>query len=273
MSGPKISPYELRRRERERKRREQIKEINLRLYKIKQKLQDFQEEYGDLARDVIRDLTKQISYISTKGDLRISFKNLRKLENRIKEEEKLLKEEKAFYEKIEFEKRRKNLKIKELLNNLEDIEKEYKEILNENIKNQIKTFKKAIKLNPDNENLINQIENFQNRLSIMYAEYLEKEDNKRYVAKTFSEILGGSVDEGEGGLIISGEIEGVPIKVRVEDNNLRFDTPENGSCIKAMDKIVKELQNKEIYLGPIKVLKTGKVLNQTTQKKRQRIRQ
>jgi len=273
MSGPKISPYELRRREKERKRKEQIKEINLRLNKIKQKLQDFEKEYKDLAREVIKDLTKQINYISTKGDLRVAFRSLRKLENRIKEEERLLKEEKAFYEKIELEKRRKELKIKELLRNLEEIENEYKDILNENIKNQLQVFKKAIKLNPDNENLLNQIENFESRLSMMYAEYLEKEENKRYVAKTFSEILGGRIDEGDGGLIISGEIEGVPIKVRVEGNNLRFDTPEDGSCIRAMDKIVKELQNKEIYLGPIKVLKTGKVLNQITQQNRQRIRQ
>ena len=273
MSGPKISTYELRIREQERKRQEQIREINLRLNKIKLKLQDFQREYNDLARDVIRDLMRQISYISVKGDLRVAFRNLRKLENRIKEEEQLLKEEKEFQEKIKLEKKRKELKAKELLKNLEEIENEYKEILNENIKNQLQTFKKAIKLNPDNENLLNQIENFENRLSNMYAEYLEQEENKRYVAKTFSEILGGGVNEGDGGLVVSGNLDGVPIKVRIEDNNLHFDTPENGSCVRTMEKIVKELENKEVYLGPIKALKTGKVLNQTTQRNRQRIRQ
>jgi len=273
MSGPKISPYELRRREQERKRKEQIREINSRLNEIKLKLQDFQREYQDLAKEVIKDLTRQMSYISTKGDLRVAFKNLRKLENRIKEEEKILKEEKDFQEKIQLEKRRKELKSKELLKNLEEIENEYKEILNENIKNQLQTFKKAIKLNPDNENLLNQIENFENRLSNMYAEFLEKQENKRYVAKTFSEILGGGVSKGDGGLVVEGDIDGVPIKVRVEDNNLHFDTPEDGSCMKAMDKLVKELEKKEVHLGPIKALKTGKILNQNTQRNRQRIRQ
>ena len=269
MSGPKISPYELRRREQERKRKEQIREINSRLNEIRLKLNEFQREYQDLARDVIKDLNTQISYISTKGDLRIAFRNLRKLENRINQEERFLKE----LQKEELEKKRKELKSKELLKNLEEIQNEYKEIINDNIKNQIESFKKAIKLNPDNENLLNQIENFEYRLSNMYAEFLEKEENKRYVANAFSEILGGGVDKGGGGLVVEGEIDGVPIKVRVEDKNIHFDTPEDGSCERAMNKIIKELENKEINLGPIKALKTGKILNQNTQRNRQRIKQ
>ena len=273
MSGPKVSPYELRRREQERKRREQIQEINQRLNNIRLKLNEFQKEYKDLARDVIKDLNRQMSYISTKGDLRVAFRNLRKLEERLRDEEKILKDEKNFQRKIELEQKRKELKSKELLGNLEEIENEYKEIINENIKNQIDSFKKAIRLNPDNENLLNQIENFEYRLSNMYAEYLEKEENKRYVANAFSEILGGGIDEGEGGLVVEGNIDGVPIKVRVEDKNIHFDTPEDGSCKKAMNEITKELENKDINLGPIKVLKTGEVLNQNTQRNRQRIRQ
>jgi hypothetical protein len=39
-----------------------------------------------------------------------------------------------------------------------------------------------------------------------------------------------------------------------------------------MEKIQKELQKKEISLGPIKVLKTGKLLNAEAQKNKQRIK-
>jgi len=273
MSGPKISPYELRRREKEKKRQEQIREINSRINKIKNRLFDLQREYQDLASDLVKDINRQISYISINGDLRIAFKQLRRIENILQEEERILKEDKAFYDKAKTEKQRKIKKAQNLLSELENIENEYKEIINDGIEQRIENFKKAVKLNPDNEKLLSQIEDFEANLSKMYAEFLEKEENKRYVANAFSEILGGNVEGGDGGLFIEGNIDGVPIKVRVEDRNINFDTPENGSCEKAMEKIVKELEDKEIKLGPIKVLKSGKVLNQTTQRARGRIRQ
>jgi len=273
MSGPKISPYELRRREKERKRQEQIKEINTRINEIKSKLFDLQKKYKDLANDLIKNINRQLAYISTSGDLRVAFRQLRKIENTLKEEEKILKEDKAFYDKLEREKQIKNKKAQMLLEELENIENEYKEIINDGIKQRIDSFKKAVKLNPENENLLNHIEEFEARLSKMYGEYLEQEENKRYVADVFSEILGGNVEGGDGGLFVEGNIDGVPIKVRVEDKDIHFDTPEDGSCIKAMDKIVKELEKKEVHLGPIKVLKSGKILNQTSQRTRGRIKQ
>ncbi len=273
MSGPKISPYELRRRERERKRQEQIREINSRINEIKLKLNNLQREYGDMARDVIKDINRQIGYISTSGDLRVAFKQLRRVENMLKEEEKTLREDKAFYDRLKREKDRKEKKAKRLLSELDNIENEYQEIINENIKQRIEALKKAAKLNPDNENIFTQIEQFEAQLSKMYAEYLEKEENKRYVANAFSEILGGGVDEGDGGFSVSGSIDGVPIKVRVGDKELNFDTPEDGSCAMAMEKITKELEKREITLGPIKALKTGKVYNQVNQQVRKRIRQ
>jgi len=273
MSGPKESYYEIRRREKERKRQEQIREINSRINIIKQKLNDFQKEYGELARDVIRDVNRQINYISTSGDLRVAFKQLRKIENLVRAEEKNLMEDKAFYDRIEREKRRREQKAKALLTELENIENEYKEIVNDSIKQRVESFKKAIKLNPENENLLSQIEQFEAQLNKMYAEYLEKEENKRYMANAFSEILGGRVDEGDGGFSISGNIDGVPIEVRVEDKNLHFNTPEDGSCEMAMKKMVDELAKKDVSLGPIKALKTGKMYNHVQNRNRQRIRQ
>ena len=41
----------------------------------------------------------------------------------------------------------------------------------------------------------------------------------------------------------------------------------------AMEKLTKELEKREIALGPIKALKTGKVYNQVNQQVRKRIRQ
>ena len=67
------------------------------------KLNEFQKEYQNLARDVIKDLNRQMSYISTNGDLRIAFRNLRKLENRLRDEENILQEEKNFQRKFELE--------------------------------------------------------------------------------------------------------------------------------------------------------------------------
>jgi len=272
MSGPKISPYELRRIEKERKKQEQIREINSRVEEIKNRLFDLQTEYKELANDLVRDINSQINYISTSGDLRVAFRQVRKIENILKEGERILKEDRVFYDKVKIEKERQMKKAQTILNELENIENEYKEIINDGIKQRVESFKKAVKLNPDNKNLLSQIEAFEGNLSKMYAEFLEKEENKRYVADTFSDILGGNVEKGDGGLFVEGSIDGVPIKVRVEDRNINFDTPEDGSCESAMTKIVKELENREIKLGPIKALKSGKVFNQTTQTVRERIR-
>jgi hypothetical protein len=259
--------------EQERKRQEQIREINSRINEIKLKLNNLQKEYGDMASDVIRDINRQIGYISTSGDLRVAFRQLRKVESLLKEEEKTLREDRAFYDRLKREKERKREKAKRLLSELGNIENEYKEIINDSIKQRIDSFKKAIKLNPDNEKILTQIEQFEAQLSRMYAEFLEKEENKRYVANAFGEILGGSVDEGDGGFSVSGSIDGVPIKVRVGDRELNFNTPEDGSCEAAMKKIVDELAKKEVVLGPIKALKSGKVYNQVNQQVRKRIRQ
>jgi acetolactate synthase small subunit len=275
MSGPKISPYELRRRERERKRKAQIQEINERLNDITKILDKFIKTYGTIANSVVKKARKEINIIknSLSGDLRVAFRNLRKLEEFIKNEEKYLIEEKNYQDKLKQEKQRKERIINSVISELEEL-KEYKEILNDSILQRIESFKKAIKLNPDNENLLNQIDNFKSQISKMYSEYLEKIENTKYVAKSFEEILNSSANEEDGGFSISGNIDGVPIKVKLnmKDNNIHFDTPDNSSCIGVMDKIQKELQKRDINLGPIKVLKTGKILNSNTNINKQRIK-
>jgi acetolactate synthase small subunit len=275
MSGPKISSYELMRQERERKRKEQIKEINERLNDINRVLDKYVKTYGAIANSVVKRVKKEINIIksSLSGDLRVAFRNLRKLESFIKDEEKYLIEEKNYQDQLKQEQKRKERIIDKVISELEGL-KEYKEILNDSILQRVESFKKAIKLNPDNENLLNQIDSFKAQVSKMYSEYLEKIENTRYVAKSFEEILGANANEGDDGFSISGAIDGVPIKVKLntKDNQIYFDTPDDSSCIGVMDKIKQELQKRDINLGHIRVLKTGKVLNSNTNINKKRIK-
>ncbi len=153
---------------------------------------------------------------------------------------------------------------KEQIQTLEDVESDYSEIVNDGIRQRVDLYKNSIKTNPDNPNTLKQIEIFRANLLQQFEEYQNKKEDMNYVAGVFSKALGGNVNQSNDGQFhISGSIEGVPISVKLNqnDNKIDFDTPTDGSCQKGLEAIQKKLIDANINLGAIKVLKTGQTIN------------
>ena len=285
MSGPKKSSYEIReeiraRREAERRQRReaQIREIEERIYQYEQQLIELERKYGHIALNVSTNIQNWLSEVKVNidGDLRDCWRGLKGVENYLNKQEKKLKiikqkndAKEQMRQQAEEEKALHQAKIDTILESLESISQEYKEILNDGIRQRIEIFSKSIKANPDNQNTLNQIQKFKSQLSRQYEEYQNKKEDTEYVANTLSKALGGNIKKGnDGSITINGSIEGVQISVHMHQNSkdINMDTPTDGSCRQGLDALVKKLHDANINLGPIKVLKTGQVYNTTTQK-------
>jgi len=278
MSGPKKSYYEIReeeyqkRKEKQRaKRKNQINDINSKLDIIKNRVDILEKNNIDISQvNVwINDVKN-----NTQGDLRDCFRQIKGIENYLSKKENLLKQKQEKLAKEEEQKRVYQEKINIIIDGLDDVKNDYKDILNDGIIQRVELFKNSIKANPDNPNTLKQIDNFKQNLFKQFQEYQTQQDDSKYVANIFSDALGGNIDKiDDETLSISGSIDGVPISVKLNKNskNIDFDTPMDGTCTKGLDALQKKLNNANINLGAIKVLKTGQTLNTTNQNKNSRI--
>ena len=272
MSGPKKSSYEIRmeriRAQRAAKREKQKNEILNRLNEVRK----IANEIGDnKIYNWIKDIENSLNF-----DLRDSFRSLKRLENYAKNQQIIYQDLQA-YEKA---KQKQDDSIKEektkyLLETLENIKNDYKEIVNDAILQRVEIFQQAIKANPDTQNTLKQIEQFKTQVAQMYENYLDKKESTEYVANAFQNILDGNVDKKGDNYTIEGQINGVNIKVKLntKTNDINFDTPHTSKCSLAMQEIVNKLESQDVKLGAIKVLQTGQMLNANTQINKQRIRQ
>lgn len=265
MSGPKKSYYEIQKEQKERQRRErELKRIQ-QVQEIKERLDELNLRVGYLVKsydfddNMIKDWILE-AYSGIDGDLRNVFRQIKGIENYIVQLEGKLKEkEKKQAEKLMFD-----AKVSVVLSGLESIENDYKEILNDSIKQRVELFKNSIQTNPDNQNTMKQIEQFKSQLHKQYQEYLSQNEDTTYIAEIFSQALSADITKGlNGNLTIQGSIEGVPISVSLNNKNreIDFDTPTNGSCQNGLNALHNKLKAAHIHLGPIKVLKTGQVFN------------
>jgi len=271
MSGPKKSSYQIRmeriRRERARKRAKQQNEIRDRLKNVEKIASEIDDKK---ISSWIKDIENSLN-----GDLRDVFRSLKRLE-KYAQNQQIAYKDLATYEKAQQEKKLRELqekslkeeRVKYLLESLENMKTDYKEVVNEAVAQRIEMFQKSLKLNPDNPNTLKQVEQFKNQVSQMYENYLDKRDSTNFVASAFQNVLGGEIKENGNNVTIEGNIDGVNIKVRLnkENNQIDFDTPYSSKCNGAMEKIVEKLSEQDIQLGAIKVLKTGQMLNSNTQK-------
>jgi DNA repair exonuclease SbcCD ATPase subunit len=281
MSGPKKSKWEIRqeiieqrRREKARKRAKQVNEIKERIKLAQNKLNSFSKIYPDISQNIINLVNEWIRDINLNGDLRDAFKKIRGIENYLNKQEKILKSKQ---EKIDAKKemeRIKQEKIKNIVKSLETLKEDYKEILNDGILQRIELFKNAIKANPDNKKTLSQIEQFKQQLFKLQEEYEEKKYKTEYVADKFSKILNGDIKKNGDNLEISGNINGVPISVKLnyKNSNIDLDTPLDGSCKRGLEALQKSLNKENIFLGEIKVLRTGEILNRQYNQNKKRIK-
>ncbi len=170
---------------------------------------------------------------------------------RLKEEAKRLKEE----------------KIARTIASLTSIRDSYPSIINPGIEQRIELFSNSLKVNPDNQQTKNQIKAFRKQLKKEINKYEEQQDNIQHIKEAFSSALGSEPSDGEGGTsIINGEIEGVPISVQINKsgNDIKFDTPTDGSCKKGMNALINKLDDANIKLGTIQIINSGQTINNKT---------
>jgi hypothetical protein len=154
-------------------------------------------------------------------------------------------------------------KTNRIVESIKSIETDYADLMNDGIKQRIDLFSKSIQMNPDNENTLKQIESFKQTLQKQMEDYENKRADQKHVADTFADALGSSAKEdGSGGVVIDGNIDGVPITVRLNNSNnqINMDTPSDGSCRQGLDALQIKLENANISLGDIKIMKTGQTI-------------
>ena len=243
-------------------------EVSEKLESVKIDIESLQNEFGERVNEVLKQPNVWISEAEREID-----NNPKMVVNTIKGVENYLKDKKKEINNIR-QKLIKEEKVNRIVESLKSIEENYPEIINPGIQQRIDLFTQSIGANPENQTTLKQIDDFkQNIIEKVETAELEKE-NKKYVADTFAEILDTTVEKDEkGGDVINGNIEGVPITVRLndKDNQINMDTPTDGSCRKGLEALQKKLALASIDLGEIKILNTGQTLNQkqrTTMKRR-----
>jgi ElaB/YqjD/DUF883 family membrane-anchored ribosome-binding protein len=280
MSGPKKSSWEIKQEIREQRKREkalkracQIDDINQRILKIVSEMNKLSNQYPKLIKNIQKNTNEWINEIKAgiNGDLRDSFRRVKGIEKYIEKQKTTLQNKQVVLDA-------KNLieeKKKMLIESLETVKEEYKDILNDAIIQKVEMFKKSILSNPNNTNTQKQIINFKKQLFNMQEEYLDKVANTKYVANTFADILQSNIKNNGDAFTIKGDIDGVPISVKLnsKNSNIDLDTPLDGSCKKALETMQKKLNNAKINLGEIRVINSGEILNRNINRQsQQRIR-
>jgi len=237
-----------------------IKEHNIvsnKLNYIKSEIDLLENEFGDAISQILK---KPLVWIS-EAELEID-ENLQSAKNSIAGVEKFLESKKEHINSI-----RQNLikteKTKKIIESVRSIETDFSEIMNNAIKQRIQHFIKAVELNSENVNTLKQINEFKKQVSEKYDEYEFKKQDHKYVSETFADALGGEPkDDGDGGTVVSGEIDGVPITVNLNNSNneIKMDTPTDGSCSRGLEALQNKLKDAQIELGDIKVVNTGQTI-------------
>jgi len=299
MSGPKKSSYEIREErrrvlaeERMRKRELQIKQINSKLEVCQDKLNLLVSQYGDRAKFLLKSVkewSREIRF-SLDGDLREAWRGVKGIQNYLDKNSKLLekqseqaqKERQKVVKNLQREQEEQKLqeerfrkeKIARVVENLEQISLEYQEIFNDGIKQRVELFKNTIVSNPNNPNTLQQIETFKKNIYKQYELHQERKEQSKYVADVLANALGTTPDENSGKSYISGTIDGVDISVTLnsDNNSIDLDTPTDGSCRKGLDALMQKLDNANIDLGSIKVLKTGQTINASQKEKKAKVK-
>jgi len=255
------------RNQEERNRVEQQNKILEELESIKNVVLSLQEEYGEKVSDILKN--PQIWIAEAEIDIK---NNPRAAENSIKGIQKYLNDRHIQIENIRQEVAKEE-KVQRILESLKSVESDYPDIMNEGIKQRIEIFTKQLQTNSDNENTIKQVNQFKELINEKVEESELAKQNQQYVAETFASALGSKPeDDGQGGTIVSGEIDGVPITVELNDknNDIHLDTPTDGSCSRGLDALQEKLENAQIQLGDIKVVNTGQTIrNKPIQQMRQ----
>ena len=144
-----------------------------------------------------------------------------------------------------------------------EITENHPELIVDDVKARVDLLTNSIKANPENKNTLKQVHEFKIQFEEIIEKSKEEQSKFQFVKEAMIQAVGGTEKKGpDGGSSISGNINGATITVHIspDSNNVDFDTPEDGSCGNMMHTLTDRLVNQGIKLGPIKMRKTGRVL-------------
>lgn len=228
-------------------------------------------EYDD-PRIVSRSLTEIENFLSLQED------NLKQAKQReaerqrlaaqrraeMEEQKRLQKEQKRLQEeKLRQEAELKAAFVQQKLKYFDDMRSEYPQLINAGIEQRMELYRNALSSNPENSDTLEKLAEMRKVCNKIIEDHLAEQDKKNYLVKTLKKIVGADEDQdgGDGG--ISGTLNGAPISVSFvpNSNEIIFNTPEDGSCKPQIGTLTKQLASAGIDLGPIRVVRTGEMLN------------
>jgi len=284
MSGPKKSQWQIRqeqfekiRKEREANRQRQAQQIRAELALIQTSLKRLAQKDKTHAQYVDTRVKVWISDVESHSndDLRLAWRGLKgiqvfvkqqdeKLDDLIKSRQREAELAKLEAERIAEQKRVLDAALATHFDYFDAIEAEYPELINEGVKQRIENFRAALSVNIQNPQTIQQVQSFKAQFKQLVKEHEEELAKFDYLKEVLKKAVNGKQEEsGDGATSLSGIVNGSPIKVHIKakSSEIRFDTPDDGSCKKAMQTILHQLDRDGIQLGPIQIVKTGEVMH------------
>jgi len=143
------------------------------------------------------------------------------------------------------------------------IGEECRSLASPGIEQRIQWFSRELDERPADESLRRQVETFRRQVNRLLEQQEQARAELTLVGEALSNALGARPDEEEdGSLVVQGEIGGVPIRARLrsDGHEIHLDTPEDGSCHRAIDALSRHLAEGGVSLGPVRVLNTGETI-------------
>lgn len=262
MSGPKKSRWQMmQEREqhlrlmREQRRKEKIIEATTQIMISKKQLADFVSKHKEYARHTESLVNKWISEAEINITLNpnIALNSTKGIASYLAKQDIALKEKKA-----------QDIRIAEVVKIhtvfFDDLKDQYPELYNEGIEQRVQLYRKALESNIENQDTIEHIAEYKETMLKQIEEYEKKQDEMLYIKSSLAEIIGANPE----GNSMSGTINGSPINIVIhkDSHDITMNFPDEGSCMQDIETLRDEMKKSGFDLGPIRVEKTGEMLNQ-----------
>ena len=282
------SRYEEERRRREQARQRQADDIVGQISDLREELKGLQSEYGAFAANPVARVgqwlneTEECLSTGNLAEARRSLSGSRQyLDRQI--EIMVRKQERARHEQERRAHPRKPVQppvplpeevhepteAERLYDGLNLLLQEHPEVVNEGVKQNVALIGQSLEIAPDNPNTLASLTRLFDRVQDMVEKAEQRQKEREYARRVFAEIiagsggsgLGGSSDDGEGGL--SGVVDGMPVSVEFDEKSteILLHTPENSGCKQHLSALSAKLAEKGVALGPVNIRKTGENWN------------
>ncbi|MDY0151676.1 MAG: hypothetical protein RBS43_05335, partial [Candidatus Cloacimonas sp.] len=213
--------------------------------------------------------------IYSHDDLRLAWRSLKGIKTYLQQQEDRIEESlrnkqranelaRLEEERQEEHKRARDAALAKHLEFFTAIQEEYPELISEGVRQRLDVFREALSVNLVNQDTLKRIEDFKADFRLLVEKHQDELAQHEYLKKVLQEAVEGTAEDGpDGESSITGIIKGSPIKfvIKPKSNEIRLDTPDDGSCKTNIQTLITSLGNKGIQLGPIQIIKTGEMIH------------